>query len=131
MSGQNNKIGNYMKALESLKNGLEQYDGISDLARDGLIQRFEYTFELAWKTLKHRFESEGLLGLNSPKNVLREAYSALLIKDEEVWLAMLKDRNTTAHMYNKQLAEEICNNIKAIYLPAFEKLAENLIEDIT
>lgn len=126
MSGQIRKTENFIKALDTLRKGLQQYDGKDDLARDGIIQRFEYTFELAWKTLQRRFESEGLLGLNSPKNVLREAYTGLFIEDEEVWLAMLKDRNSTAHIYNSSLAEEIYKNIKDRYLNAFEKLAKEL-----
>ena len=94
--------------------------------RDGLIQRFEFTFELAWKTLKTVFEAEGLLGLNSPKTVLREAYAAELINDDDTWLKMLNDRNTTAHIYSEDLAKEICQNIKEKYVYELTKLAEKI-----
>lgn len=68
MSGLKRKINNYVRALEKLNQGLVRYDGRDDLARDGVIQRFEFTFELVWKAQKVLFEIEGLIGLNSPKS---------------------------------------------------------------
>lgn len=126
MSGSHKKFQNYTTALQRLKEGLDKYDSKDDLSRDGLIQRFEFTFELAWKTLKAIFEEEGLTGLNSPKTVLREAFSADLIHEDELWLTMLYDRNTTAHIYSEQLAKEICNNIQEKYIHEFTKLAEKI-----
>lgn len=67
------KVNNFNNALARLKEGIAKYDELDDLSRDGIIQRFEFTFELAWKSLKVLFENEGLTGLNSPKTVLREA----------------------------------------------------------
>lgn len=130
MSRLKNKITNYKNALSRLKEGIEKFDEQNDLLRDGLIQRFEFTFELAWKTLKVIFEDEGLTGLNSPKTVLREAFSAELINDAEVWLDMLTDRNTTAHFYNERLSVEICNKITAKYMVVFEQLADRISERI-
>ncbi|MCB2291307.1 HI0074 family nucleotidyltransferase substrate-binding subunit [Clostridium sp. CS001] len=60
-------------------------------------------------------KKDGLLGLNAPKTVLREAFSAGIIKDDELWLAMLNDRNSTSHIYSEQLAIEICDSTKIIY----------------
>ena len=116
------KVNNFRKALSRLSEGITKYDETDDLLRDGVIQRFEFTFELAWKTLKAVFEDEGLRGLNSPKSVLREAFAAELIKDDELWLAMLNDRNSTAHIYNEGLAIEICHNIQEKYVLAFADL---------
>jgi len=124
MRTNNSKFENYKKALLRLKEGINNYDEENDLLRDGLIQQFEFTFELAWKTLKTVFEDEGLTGLNSPKTVLREAYAAKLIKDEDLWLDMLKDRNTTAHIYNEKLAIKICSNVKDDYSEEFERLSK-------
>ena len=120
MSDPRTKFNNFSNALQRLKEGILKLDESNDLARDGLIQRFEFTFELAWKTLKACFEDEGLLGLNSPKAVLREAFAAGIIKDEELWLMMLHDRNSTAHVYNEQLALEVCNRIQSQYISAFD-----------
>jgi len=126
MSDPTLKVNNFNNALARLKEGIAKYDEANDLSRDGIIQRFEFTFELAWKTLKTVFEDEGLTGLNSPKTVLREAFAAGLIKDDELWLAMLGDRNSTAHIYSEQLAIEICHNIQAKYVNEFSNLLEEI-----
>ena len=126
MSDPNIKVNNFNNALARLKEGIAKYDEANDLLRDGVIQRFEFTFELAWKTLKAVFEDEGLTGLNSPKTVLREAFAAELITDDELWLAMLSDRNSTAHFYNEQLAIEICHNIQEKYVIALVNLIDKI-----
>jgi nucleotidyltransferase substrate binding protein (TIGR01987 family) len=123
MSDCNQKFENYRNALCRLQEGIAKFDQTNDLLRDGLIQRFEFTFELAWKTLKAIFEDEGLVGLNSPKTVLREAFAASIIKKDEVWLLMLSDRNTTAHIDNEQLASEICARIIEEYVGELTELA--------
>lgn len=124
----NNKLENFIKALDRLKEGLLQYDEEDELQRDGIIQRYEFTFELAWKTLKEIFEDEGLFGLNSPKTVLREAYSSGLIDDEKIWLNMLVDRNATSHIYSQSNAIEICKRIKEIYVDKLEELKDKILE---
>lgn len=126
MSDYMQKFQNYEKAITRLNEGIEQFDKTDTLQRDGLIQRFEFTFELAWKTLKAIFEDEGLIGLNSPKTVLREAFSSDLIQDEDKWLSMLNDRNSSTHIYSEELAIEICNNITSKYIKAFEALMEQI-----
>lgn len=120
------KANNFNNALNRLKEGVAKHDAANDLSRDGLIQRFEFTFELAWKTLKAVFEDEGLTGLNSPKTVLREAFAAGLILDDELWLAMLSDRNLTVHIYSEQKAIEICHNIQNKYVAALVELLEQI-----
>lgn len=124
----NNKFENFIKALDRLKEGLLQYDEEDELQRDGIIHRYEFTFELAWKTLKEVFEDEGLVGLNSPKTVLREAYSSGLIDDEKIWLDMLVDRNAPSHIYSQSNAIEICKRIKEIYVDKLEELKDKIFE---
>ena len=126
MSDPRGKLTNFTNALTRLKEGSLIWEAAGDLGRDGLIQRFEFTFELAWKTLKACFEEEGLLGLTSPKTVLREAFSAGLIKEDELWLAMLEDRNSTAHIYGEPLAIQICHRVQEQYIGALEALNEQL-----
>lgn len=126
MSGYNQKFENFKNAVERLKKGFSKFDAANDLLRDGIIQRFEFTFELAWKTLKAIFEDEGLKGLNSPKTVLKEAFAANLITDDELWLAMLNDRNSTAHIYSEEMAREICENIETKYVKEFEELINKI-----
>ena len=126
MSDYRQKFENYKNAFDRLREGILKFDNTDDLQRDGLVQRFEFTFELSWKTLKTIFEDEGLTGLNSPKPVLREAFSAGLIEDNELWLLMLNDRNSTSHIYNEKLSIEICNNIITKYCNAFEALIKQI-----
>jgi len=126
MSEPNIKVSNFNNAIARLIQGVAKYDEADDLSRDGVIQRFEFAFELAWKTLKVVFESEGLTGLNSPKTVLREAFAAELVNDDELWLSMLSDRNSTAHIYSEQLAIEICQNIRERYVSAFVNLLKKI-----
>ena len=126
MSDYKQKYEDYKNALNRLNDGIMKFDQTNDLLRDGLIQRFEFTFELAWKALKAIFEEEGLTGLNSPKTIFREAFSAGLIEKDELWLAMLSDRNTTAHIYNEQLAIEICNKIIKEYVCELDQLKEQI-----
>ncbi len=126
MSEPKTKLSNFENALTRLKEGLAKYDEVNDLSRDGVIQRFEFTFELAWKTLKAVFEDEGLTGLNSPKTVLREASAAELIRDDELWLAMLSDRNSTTHIYSEQTAIKICHDIEERYVIALGELLKQI-----
>lgn len=122
MSAYKQKFENYKNALKKLNEGLKRLEYEDDLLRDGIIQRFEFTFELAWKTLKAIFEDEGLIGLNSPKTVLREAFSAGIIRNEELWLSMLRDRNSTTHIYSEEMAKKICLNIEEKYTETLNNL---------
>lgn len=131
MSEPFSKLDNFEKAYERLKEGIAKYDPLNDLTRDGLIQRFEFTFELAWKTLKEVFEDEGVSGLNSPKRVLREAFVAEVIKNEELWLSMLADRNSTAHIYSEYVALRICSDIQGKYVLALGELLERVKARLT
>jgi nucleotidyltransferase substrate binding protein (TIGR01987 family) len=109
-----------------LAEGAAKLDNDDDLQRDGVIQRFEFAFELSWKTLKAYFEDEGLQNLASPKAVLREAYAARMIVDEDLWLEMLRDRNLTSHIYKMEMAIAICDNIKNRYFGALEIMVNEL-----
>ena len=126
MSDPRDKFNNFQDALARLNEGIAKHDKDNDLTRDGIIQRFEFTFELAWKTLKSVFEDEGLIGLNSPKTVLREAFAAGLIRDEELWLTMLDDRNATVHIYKEQLSKDIYDRIQGKYVVALKELADSI-----
>ena len=110
------KIENYRKALPQLEQAVASYTAApeDDLYRDGLIQRFEFTVELAWKSLKEYLEDQGMIvGLASPKGVLKEAFAAGIIK-ETGWNDILTARNLTSHVYDeetaKRIAQQICND---------------------
>ncbi|WP_416147299.1 HI0074 family nucleotidyltransferase substrate-binding subunit [Salipaludibacillus sp. HK11] len=78
---------------------------------DGTIHRFEFTIELYWKTLKRVLLSEGIEA-NTPKEILKGAFQAGWLENEEAWLQMLKDKNLTSHTYVEESALLIVHNIK-------------------
>lgn len=92
-----------------------------DLDKDGVIQRFEFTFELLWKTVKLYLEERGIL-CKSPKDCLQQAFKYGMISDEQVYLNMLNDRNRTSHLYDQSTSEEIYTNIKSNYVEAISYL---------
>lgn len=102
------------KALKSLNVALLKPIDVDDLYLDATIQRFEFSIELFWKLLKLLLASKGV-DVVYPKDVLRESFAGKLIDDEQMWLAMLRDRNLTSHTYNEELAITIYANIKKYY----------------
>jgi len=87
----------------------------SDLTRDGAIQRFEYTFELCWKTMRRVLRTKGS-EVNHPRDVFREAAADKLIADPMVWFGFLESRNKITHIYKQEVADEVF-----AVLPAFNK----------
>lgn len=102
------------KALKSLETALLKPMDADDLYLDATIQRFEFSIELLWKLLKLLLAEKGV-EVVYPKDVLRESFAGKLIDDEQMWLAMLRDRNLTSHTYNEELAISIYTNIKRYY----------------
>ncbi|MCD8501468.1 MAG: nucleotidyltransferase substrate binding protein [Bacillaceae bacterium] len=107
-------ISNLEQALLRLEEALLE-DESNSLVVDGTIQRFEFTIELYWKTLKRLLLSEGIEA-KTPKETFKEAYKAGWLENEHAWLQMLKDRNETSHTYDQGKALQILGNIK-LYFP--------------
>lgn len=128
MSKLETKLINFKNALDRLREAVVEFkrEDASDVVRDGLIQRFEFTYELSWKTTKEYLEDIGIVDKNSPKAVIKEAYVQKLIVNEKNWLLMLNDRNMTSHVYREEMAEEIAERITTYYVKEFELLLERL-----
>lgn len=94
--------------------------------RDGVIQRFEFCAELAWKTLREKLIEEGYTDLNSPKAVIRQGYAAGFLPEGELWITLLNDRNQTSHIYDETTADEIFSRIRSQYIVMLQNLAERL-----
>ncbi len=105
--------------LEDAFNALRQgaLTAEEELEKDGVIQRFEFTFELLWKTLKIFLHDKGI-ETKTPKDSLKEAFRIGYIKDEKAFLDMLEDRNKTSHIYDRQTSQEIFERIKNNYIQA-------------
>ena len=93
-----------LKAHDTFKHGLKIAH--SQLERDGVIQRFEYTLELSWKLLRKILKFKGI-EVNSPRDTFRESAAIGLIQDPEVWFDFLQKRNLTSHTYNQEISDEI------------------------
>ena len=121
------KLNNYKNALSRLHEAIEEEKASKSLAvRDGAIQRFEFTSELAWKTVREYLLSEGVTDINSPKKVMREAYNNDLIENTEGWLRILDDRNLTSHVYDDEDAADIYNRIMNEHIKLFDELEKVL-----
>lgn len=124
---------NFSRAYLRLREAAEDDPGnLSDLEREGLIQRFEYTFELAWKTIKDRLEYDGtkIEPRPTPRNVIRTAYETRMINDGKAWIDMLTDRNAMSHEYDSEAFEAVADNVHQRYLGLFGELWELLaLED--
>ena len=110
---------NFDRAFVLLREAIESDPAqLSQLEKEGIIQRFEYTFELAWKVLKDKMEYDGLsIDQISPKAVIRQAYAAKYIDDAETWLKMIGDRNLMSHTYDFKKFEAVIQTIREAYLP--------------
>jgi len=117
---------NFRKALAQLTAACvkEKY---SDLERAGLVQVFEFTFELAWKTLKDLLFYEGFAA-QSPREVLRQAFASEYLDEAETetLLDALTKRNLLSHTYRDGVAQEAERLIKKNYAPALSRLFDTL-----
>ena len=97
----------------------------NEFIRDSAIQRFEFSFELAWKTLKAFLESEKGIRVYSPRDAIKEAFKVGLIWDDPNWLKMMETRNLTSHVYNEKMAEDIYKSLPK-HLGLLKTLSINL-----
>jgi nucleotidyltransferase substrate binding protein (TIGR01987 family) len=105
-------VQNYNNTVTKLSEGVQNVH--DELGRDGVIQRFEFTFEQFWKTLKLIMEFEGW-PCKSPRSCIKEAYRHGFLDEGEIFFDMLDDRNRTSHTYIEEISIQIFNRIKADY----------------
>ena len=116
------RYSNYQKALAQLERFLEKQE-LNEMEEQGLIQAFEYTFELAWKTLQDFLEeSSGYSEIRGPRPTITHSFSDGLISNGEKWMEMLKDRNRSVHTYDENIAHEIAQAIRHEYIHLFTDL---------
>ncbi len=124
------RFSNYRKALSKLQAGMpDRLPGLarmSDLEKEGLIHRFEYTHELAWNVMKDYLEFQGITDMTGSRDAIREAYEAGLIEDGEGWMATIRSRNQTSHSYNESVANEILEKIVSVYFGLFNAFLQKM-----
>ena len=116
---------NFDRAFLLLRSALEErgVEQLSELEKEGLIQRFEYSYELAWKTMKDYLEEQGAnINPVTPRNVIKEAFAAKIITDGQVWVDMMLHRNLLSHTYDFSKFQEVLDAVVERYLYAQEQL---------
>lgn len=123
---------NFQRAFSLLREAMEQdISQFNQLEKEGVIQRFEFTFELAWKVLKDKMEHDGLtIDQISPRAVVRLAFQAKYIADAEVWLRMIGDRNLMSHTYDSAKFEAVLQTIASEYLPMLTEWHLDLLQQL-
>lgn len=117
MANWNYRFTNFEKSFKVLTEDIDKYKSnqsnqeLHDLLRAGLIHVYEHTLELAWKLLKDYLEDQGFTEINSPKKAVRTAFAHGHIRDGELWLVAIDDRNLVTHDYDENLAQDIAKNI--------------------
>ncbi|QGG48344.1 nucleotidyltransferase substrate binding protein [Heliorestis convoluta] len=121
---------NYEKALMQLQEAVELINQreLSRLEKQGMIQAFEYTHELAWKTLKDFLENRGNTDIYGSRDATKQAFQLGLIESGEVWMEMIKSRNITIHTYDEKTADEVILLIRDQYYEEFKKLRNRMLE---
>lgn len=126
------RLDNYDKALARLRTAvriLQEHGGtdseIDDLMKEGLVQRFEYTQELAWKLMKDYEEYQGYTDVQGSRDAIRKALQMGLVEDA-VWMDTISSRNLTSHCYDEDEFNEVLGRIIQSYLPVFEKFSTRM-----
>ncbi len=135
------RFSNFVKALTKLeqavsyiKNDLIKTEELNqnsvivldEMIKEGLIQRFEYTHELAWNVMKDYAEYQGNSTVGGSRDATREAFQLKLISDGHIWMDMIVSRNKTSHTYNEEIADEIYFKILDNYFPAILEFNKNM-----
>jgi len=123
------RFNNYLKALSQLEKFYDKGEELNKMEEQGMIKTFEYTYELAWNTIKDFYENQGEAGIQGSRDAFNLAFQRGLISDGETWMQMLKDRNRTSHTYNEETVDEISESILTRYFNEFV-LLKNEFEKI-
>ena len=118
------KLDNFSNCLTVLKNADFKMADNNEIYRTGVIGQFNLTFELAWKALQEVMKLHGVIDAQtgSPREILQLGYKLGFVDDAQVWLLMLKKRNTSVHIYNQEEIDEMLLLIRDSFLPAFLEL---------
>lgn len=138
------RFSNYVRALSKLKTSvdyvIENFENdlvvdservnevLEEIVKEGLIQRFEYTHELAWNVMKDYAIFQGNPNIGGSRDATREALQLHLIKDGSIWMDMIQSRNKTSHTYNEETVDEIYGKIMNEYFPVMMAFKQEMEE---
>jgi nucleotidyltransferase substrate binding protein (TIGR01987 family) len=120
---------NFKKALSQLEKFILKGQ-LNELEEQGLIKVFEYTYELAWKTLQDLLIERGYKDIAGPKPIIQQSFQDGYIEKGDGWSRMLESRNLTSHTYNEETADEIAHAIKSEFYQLFSELSQRLEKEI-
>ena len=127
------RFDNFRRAYKLLSQVIQEYDDITKLepiVQEGIIKRFEFTLELAWKTIKDKMQYDGLIIHKiSPKPLLKQAYQSGYIQDIDQWIKMVNDRNLMAHTYDFSQFSQVLGRLQKDYYVLLEKLYDDLLTE--
>lgn len=113
-------------AVTRLQEALNE-ENVTDIVIDGVLHRFEFSFELAWKTMKDYLEYMGIIEkIGSPREIIKSAFKAELIEDGEGWIELMLARNTLSHLYSEEESRKIYDKIKEKYITMLKELTEKI-----
>ncbi|MBN4067436.1 nucleotidyltransferase substrate binding protein [Simkania negevensis] len=121
------RFSNFERTLKQLSRFVKK-GNLNELEQQGLIQSFEYNYELAWNVIKDFYEFQGESNIQGSKDAIRLAFKRELIRDGELWMKMVKSRSLTSHTYNETTAEEVVHAILNEYYAAFASLHNTMTE---
>lgn len=136
------RFSNYVRALDKLTQAVQYISNnqssassdspieetLDEMIKEGLIQRFEYTHELAWNVMKDYAIYQGNNSVGGSRDAIREAFQLQLIENAKLWMDMIVSRNKTSHPYNEDTADEIYKDILKLYYPAFLDFQQTMEE---
>lgn len=122
------RLENFNKALSRLTDAIElsKKRPLTDLENQGLIQSFEFTYELSWNLIKDFYQEQGETEIQGSRDAFRLAFKRGLITDGDIWMEMIKSRMQTSHTYNEKTAREISEKTKKVYYGEFKNLSQVL-----
>lgn len=122
------RLATFQRALSRLEEvvTLQRQRQLSPLEKDGMIQRFEYTQELAWKVLKNYIEYQGGERLAGSRDTIRQAFALGIITNTDPWFDMLESRNETSHVYDEDTENDVIDKITMTYLPIMLELKKRM-----
>jgi len=119
------RLTNYSEALNTVLELRPKYKTLSPLEQDGLLQRFEYTFELAWKVMQDYLLETGYKGLKGPRNVIKQMGQDDLL-NPFVWEEIMQTRNRLSHIYDEEVSRDLFESIINNFIPALEEFEKKM-----
>jgi nucleotidyltransferase substrate binding protein (TIGR01987 family) len=121
------RFANYEQALEQFIEGVESNGSNPvNIIKEGIIHRFEFTHELAWKVMKDYLEFEGYQDITGSRSATKEAFNSGLIREGQIWMNMIESRNNTVHTYNEAILEKEFTKIIIDYYPLLKEFREKM-----